>query len=92
MKKKVIEPVSVKEVIDRSVLNDETYTREEIKVGLERDLKGVFALLSTLLQTPDAIEALTENFWQRYQALQKKKAVEMQIDFAKAEEVPGNAR
>lgn len=62
---------SVKAKSDYAVFNNADIPKEQIKEWLVKDIKGVFILLSDLIQTPEAIDALTEVFYKRYCDLHK---------------------
>lgn len=79
--------------IEMSVLKNSEFTRDQLKERLCHDLEGVFVFVRDLLATHDAVEALTEAYWQRYQKyheeLKKKTPTLFDENEAKEEQVNG---
>lgn len=65
---------SVDAKIQYSVFQDGQLSRDTIKGWLSKDIRGVYLLLSELLTSPEALDALTEVFYKRYLSFHEQKA------------------
>lgn len=57
---------TVQEKIDYQVFSNKNLSREQLRAWFVKDIKGVYVLLSELLDTTEAIDALTDVYYKRY--------------------------
>lgn len=57
---------TVQEKIDYQVFSNQNLSREQLRAWFVKDIKGVYILLSELLNTTEAIDALTDVYYKRY--------------------------
>lgn len=70
----------MKEKIDYMVMKDKTLTRDQIKEWLQKDIQGVYILLSEILRTNEVLDAMVNVFYERYQHQQKLNQVDEAIN------------
>lgn len=72
MSKTTIDGVGHK--VDYAVKSDASISRDQIREWLVKDMRGVYLLLSELLNSPQCVDALTDIFYARYQDMHKSKS------------------
>lgn len=60
--------------VDYAVKNDASISRDQIREWLVKDMRGVYLLLSELLNSSQCVDALTDIFYARYQDMHKIKS------------------
>lgn len=75
--------LSYGQAVQSTVFNDGTLTKEDIKKGLERDLKGLWVFVGEILNTPLTLDTLVDAYYARYEKLQAAKAVAPELDLKK---------
>lgn len=66
--------LSPAEKIQLASFADANLTKEQIHEWLEKDMRGVYVLLTEVLASPECLLALSEAYYKRYQQLKEKLA------------------
>lgn len=70
MKKRTFEgQASIKQELQEGAFKGTAYSKEDIRKFLVRDIKGVYIVLAEILQSDDAVNALVEVYYRRYQEM-----------------------
>lgn len=61
--------------IQRTVLNDQNISREELGKALQADLKMCLVLINEMTHDKDIFDAVLDIYWKRYKALQSQTSI-----------------
>lgn len=60
---------SIDQTVRQSIFDGQPVSREDIRNGLQRDLRGLHVTLTDVLRSKECIDALTDVYYQRYLAI-----------------------
>lgn len=63
--------LSPEQSLQQEAFNGRVVTRQDIRDGLSRDLRGLFITLQEVLRSSECIDALTDVYYARYQRLRE---------------------
>lgn len=69
--------------VDYAVRENANLGKETIKEWLVKDIKGVYILLAEIINSKEAVDALVEVFWKRYQDMHAAKNAQPELNLKK---------